>query len=833
MRNHAPTNHQSLSVIINSDGIAINGDGVHYGRGKRYHNLYIGGGLQAAGLALRVDDSTEVQAARLRIAFADTDSNNLDALPKAEKFIMDQVRAADLLAAIAEHPERFPGAELLGDLDHKWRALGTAESLPAGLMTRRELGPLVLKHYLWRAPAALRTFLLQAGRELHQQMRQTCWRYGNEFQRPLSLTITYGCSSCGGTGSSQLVLLADLHRHFLRTDEGFKQVHFVADILLPGPMLHRAIDPEALKANTYAFFLELLARYERQFASLQMGSHRVSRAHRPFAQLYLYDETNLHGRVFTTREEINDMVYVVWKLRNLGPEGQEYQARLVDYHLEYPNIFSAAGACILVFPAEAIITECSLRSGAAWIWDQPLHVMLTETVNKQADEAVNNLKQRHPGLREVSRFTRDEANKPLEIQLSGMKHYSRKQIPQAVETALQMQLMEIGQTLSQLGKKEVAHLSAALIIELQQLLNRQGGVPFAQQVWRRLQTHLTEQKQQLEKQSERARTERERSEEQIIRWQSVPWWRRVTLQPRRAYLARFRRLSQNQIQELRQATRLQVVLQLLEFVEQLMEECEAWNKTLSNLADLLEEELHRFRAHTEANRSVAEEVVVCPDEINQMYQADKEQALNKVQQGLRFTWQPLESKFSLLYSSEEPTGVDRWSIVSGTGVAQHTNYFRRFWQHIQEHSVEEILTKQGKTPEEVLAQLEYSAAPLVSVDDTKQLPAEKTLNILASQTRIFWKDFVGQTGLSIVATGNKHRISLLSTVHGLNPLEGMMQTPAWRQAYTDSVAAGRSPHVFPELEWPEQATAVPSVNGHSASKPAVAEKENNDESIAQ
>ncbi len=142
------------------------------------------------------------------------------------------------------------------------------------------------------------------------------------------------------------------------TDAGFAAVEFTAHILLPGPMLHRAKDPQALKANTWAFLLELMQRYECKLPPLQLGPYKVPRSHRPFRHIYLYDETNAMEQVLTSREQINDMVKENWKLMNLGPEGREYKSRLVDFQLEYPNIFSSAGCHILEYPVDGHPTSC-------------------------------------------------------------------------------------------------------------------------------------------------------------------------------------------------------------------------------------------------------------------------------------------------------------------------------------------------------------------------------------------------------------------------------------------------------------------------------------------
>lgn len=293
--------------------------------GIRHLKVGIGGGFKQSCLAMLEDVVREELEHLVRVRFIDTDARDLEGLPHAVKLILNDVRAADLLEAIAEYRERFPGWEILGDLDEKWRALGAAESLPAGLMTRRELGALVLVYFLWRKPSLVRNFLLSAARKLHQVTLQDCWKANGTPLTKHRLVVSYFFSSAGGTGSSLAVPMADLQRHLLSTDGGFTAVEFVAHILLPGPMLHRGNDPEAIKANTWAFFLELLQRYDKKLEPLQLATFIVPRKDRPFKHVYLYDEQNEQEQIYTSREQINDVVKEVEKLMTLGPEGQEYQ----------------------------------------------------------------------------------------------------------------------------------------------------------------------------------------------------------------------------------------------------------------------------------------------------------------------------------------------------------------------------------------------------------------------------------------------------------------------------------------------------------------------------
>lgn len=815
--------NQMLLRDLPEDGTAAKID-----PGGRFLNVFIGGGFQATGLMMREDETIIKLVDQVKQVFVDTDPNHLELLSQDDKLVLDDVRAAALLESIKNYPDRFVGAELLGNLEHKWQALGAAESLPAGLMTRRELGLLVLQQGLWRRPTEVRNFLMRKPRELHQVHAASCWKPNHHPRKKLSLTVSEFYSVCGGTGSSLALPLEDLQRYLLNTDGGFTAVKFDAQILLPGPMLHRAIDPQALKANTWAFLLELMQRYERKLGPLHLGAYKVPRLHRPFGHVYVYDENNALEQVLTSREQINDMVKEIWKLQNLGPEGHEYHSRLVDYHLEYPNIFSSAGCHILEYPAAAIEWACALRSGADWIVEFPLKAVNPQQAQAAVKARLQDLLNQHPGFREVSRLNCDTAGKPIDINLRSLGQLPRTQVPQAVADTIHRQLADARVALERLAAYEKDQLAASTVFELQKLLNQEGGVTLADVFLQALHNMLTQQKQKLGEQVDRAISERERRETSVQQHQNPSWWQRLSLNHRGAYIKRADRMAASQLNELRQRIRLTLAEQLLEFVTQLQKECGAWRTTLENLQRQLGEALDDHWQQAERERPIAVEWVVCYDQIDQMYAEYCAMVLAQASEHLKLTWRPEQSRFMLTYATDQPTDVDRWAVASPVGIAKHAAYLQRFWQNTLDFAIEEFLAKQGKSAEGVLADLEHKAAPLIKVDDTTQIPAEKPLKILGSETVAFWRDLVGQTGLSMVATGNRHRISLLYTVHGFNPLDGLIQSQAWKQAYDDALAAGRSPHVFPEM-----ATGTPrafGANGHGAVAENFAMKEGGDES---
>lgn len=783
------TQERHVQEKVNPSGQPLSLD-----NGKRFVNMVVGGALQEAGLVMSAEAAQDDKLGeQVKVAFVDTDANNLEGVQPKNKFLMDQIPAAALLDAIEKQPSDYPGSRILGDLEQIWRALGAAEQIASGLLTRRILGLFVFWYVLLRRSQALRNFLLHSVRELHQAYKCTCWQAQHTTQKALELTVSYFFSSCGGTGSSLAMLVQDMQRYLLSTDSGLRPVKFTADILLPGAMLHRATDPQALKANTYAFLLELMERYYHRLPVLQLGTNQVPQSHRPFQEIYLYDEMNTQKRIFANREALNDVVQQVWKLRNLGPEGQAYQSRKVDYHLEVPDICSSGGCCNLVFPLMVIETRCALRSGLAWLGDYPLH-----SPDQEAQGHVRGFLNQTPRFRDIAPFTRDAAGRPIRMSLAELQHLPRQTLSEAIDTFAHRRVPPLQQILNELAEREVTELGTALVSYVSRLLNQRGGPILAAQFLSELALFLQERKSLHEGQVTRMREQRERQARQVERYHAQAWWQHLSATPRKDYLAHRERLLVSQLDERRQLTRLSVVTRLLQLVETLHAECTNWMFTLTTFKEHLEKVLGRQIEEALAKRSVVEEWVVCVEEMDEMYQVGQEQALREAASGLKFTWQSELGAFQLTYGLEEPDSTTTWTINSDTGVAKHVSYFRRFWTSIREYTVEGILTKQGKAPEEVLTWLLTKAAPLIQIDDTTQIPAEKMLNILGSQTQTFWQGFMGKTGLSLVETKNPHRISLLSTLQGFNPLDGLMQSQAWKQAYEDTLAAGRSPHLFPD-----------------------------------
>ncbi|MEZ4676462.1 MAG: hypothetical protein R2932_19730 [Caldilineaceae bacterium] len=120
-----------------------------------------------------------------------------------------------------------------------------------------------------------------------------------------------------------------------------------ADVILPGPMTHKAVNIGLLLANSYATLSECTGTF---MPHLLINRCRISNWGLPSVyganrsrHIYLYDGINLGGYTFKERRDVCDVRNAVYELRNFGVEGAEYRSRLADIHFQYPRILSAAG----------------------------------------------------------------------------------------------------------------------------------------------------------------------------------------------------------------------------------------------------------------------------------------------------------------------------------------------------------------------------------------------------------------------------------------------------------------------------------------------------------
>lgn len=797
--------------------------------GLRYLNLCLGGGGKEFAQVQKQEETLRGSHPHVHTKVIDTDPEGLADFYAQDALLLTEVPGADLAREMEENPEQFPGSAKFGEPGKFWKALGATEELNAGLQTARVLIHLVLLFFFNRYYARVVSFILEPIRDLQRfiKMANVAENGYKPTTQRLRLMITLVFSSAGGTGSGLGILLADILHTLLRNFWGIAGYETTAHIILPGPMTHRAIEPQTLMANTYATFKEILLRYTKRLSTIRLGSLEVLRIYRPFKQLYAYEETNLRGRIFTSRRQVVQVISVVWQLMNFGPEGAQYRARLADYFIDIPNLLSAAGACIWEFPVTRIIVDFGYRLGrqSALTLIQPLPE--AEARQKGQQQLVDFL-HKHPEFRDLPKFQNDRSGKPIRVNLDGLAKGERRLIPRALERFAQRQVPAWKTSLDELLIASVSQFDQVLAIEVEQVLNRKGGFSIALAFLEGLETLLQEQRDQQQVRTEQAWRTKQRGETRMETRQNSAWWARLSLTPRKDYVADHQSLLESQVEVLRTTARMQLIQHLLAQIENHRTACGDWRLALSTLAERMETERVFFLQKYQAEQSIAVESVVSDAEIDRMYENKLLPSLREALASLKFKWALEKHQFVLEYLQDDgDESVADQAVLSPQGIQRHAEYCQKFWQSIRNETVENLLKQKGLSPEQVLQDLKIKAAPLVSINEVKQLPAEKPLLILASETGDFFKGLVGTTGLSTVATGNKHRLSLLYTIHGLHPFK-LMKAESWRQAYEQAIAQGRALHVYPEtdfLEEPEAPSSTAAQVAKDIAEPELGDKE--------
>ena len=329
------------------------------------------------------------------------------------KFLMNDFPAASFLDELERNPDKIPGSGLKDRISQYRNSLGGSESITAGLQTFRQLGWPLLTFYLCRYRAELFYFLLGPIQELHTYVVDQCGHRGRgNIQNRLRLTVTLVFSSAGGTGSSIGLLLANILHYLLPHRGGFTRYSLEADILLPGPMTHKAVNVSLLSANTYATLSEILMHYatpNQPLPNIRIGFLDLARR-KPFSHIYLWDGINRGGYTFKDRRHVCEVRNLVNELRNSGDEGAEYGPRLADIHFKYPYIFSAAGAFALIYDDEYTSRDFGYRTANDNLAQLTLQLSIEE-VKQRGEDTLTSFLERHRDFASIPNFATDQQGK--------------------------------------------------------------------------------------------------------------------------------------------------------------------------------------------------------------------------------------------------------------------------------------------------------------------------------------------------------------------------------------------------------------------------------------
>ncbi|MEM7133413.1 MAG: tubulin-like doman-containing protein [Chloroflexota bacterium] len=729
----------------------------------------------------------------LRNLIVDTDKTDIEGLAKWQKFLMVDFPVAAFLRKLRNDPASIPGDGLADRVSQYRKGLGGSESINSGLQTMRLLGWALLSFYLNRYAVELNYFLLSPINQLHHYVADRCKQRGlSNIQDKLELTITLVFSTAGGTGSSIGILIANYLHKIVRERGGFTRFSLEADILLPGPMIHRAVNASLLLGNTFATLVEILRPYaldEAELPRIMLGKIDLIRR-QLFRRIYLYDGINLGGYTLNSRELVCQIRNAVYLLRSFGQEAAEYRARLADIHVAYPNIYSSAGACIIQFDAAHITRMFQERTGMAWL--ARLTERMPETqAHAQAEAYLSDFLEAHPGWQTVPAFVTDSSGAPLRMQLPSSKRGFRK-IRAQIAGRFNHYKQRWQDTLNQLVAQSIEEQSHSLRHALSQLANQPMGISLAVAFLRVLSERLQHQQTQIEMQLQESK--RQLAQVQASSQQQLKGLAHLfgSKQPSAAI---YQQLADGELNHKRHQAQAHYCKQVLALIEGYVENMQGLRATFIAFEEAIDGRHQQYLEDYTNRQSIAVQSVVCPDEADGWYQEQVEDALTQVSQQLWIGWLEKDERFGLLQQGSEPQS--RCLILSKEGMNRFLEECAQPWNGLKDKTVEGILKEQGRTPESIFAEMEKAATPLISIAEEECIPEPQRLLVLATETEHFFKTLPEQTGLTTTATGNPHQMSLLFTIHGL-AMEHLTKYSDFKHAYDVAMAEGRNLHVYPD-----------------------------------
>ena len=232
-------------------------------------------------------------------------------------------------------------------------------------------------------------------------------------------------------------------------------------------------------------------------------------------------------------------------------------------------------------------------------------------------------------------------------------------------------------------------------------------------------------------------------------------------------------------------------------ISQQRQNLDAMKRSLHELARRLSAANQQDRQRTQNQTSMVFQSLLSEEQIDQLVSERVKQTSQAALEGLHFELAN-DQTLSLIYTGQEKN-LDHWQLVSNIGANQHLSYCQPFWNYIDsECSVEDYLRTQNIDLQKLIADLQYRATPWVAVNRAKQMPAEKRLLVLGTETGT---DFFSEPleEINVVATGDKTQLVLLYTIHRINVMN-LEQAPAWEDAYNQAIARGENHHVMPEVD---------------------------------
>jgi len=772
---------------------------------------YGGFGGQAVEEAQRLAQE-ELAAATTCYQVADLDTSRAYLHPQEEFISFGDVEVTEVLDKIRADPHAYSDlSQRIGDLDQLYQAVRSNDDLLLGAFQDPPLGLIGTEVTIEQQGHQIEVQMMHPVRQLYRYLAESCvdgqGDQGRGGFRQLLQWFVFS-SVCGGSGNVLARRIPYWRRNLLRS-WGIRPVFTHAFLALPG--WFKVENPEYLLANAYAYLLELMTAYKRPLPPLSYASvGKIPRHAPPFSLSYLVDSTNLLGRQFDDPAQGAQILAEVQRVMSSRELGGHYQSQALNLlpKLSPPYICSSVGVSGLWVRVIPMQIQNGYRLGEQVITHHLLGAV-AEDVKEQNQQRLQTFFHQ-TGLRMLAKaFEKDGRGEAIQVSLDQFRAYKRQQLPSALDHYRREKEREWDKTLTQLVDDYVRRLQLALDESLTWLLNNhQGGLHQGReflgvekgQARGGLSQELEQQKQDLNRQIEHYQEHLQELDYQIAKTLRLPLIGRLKLSPRRDYLDHKQTQMALDLQQRKLVAQLSVVDKLLAYIYHQAQQIEQWCTDLASLSETLLNRAQAYALDQVAHQAVTITNVLCPDQEEALYRQGLPGALKAASQAVGFTRE--DGEFRLRYQFPEPKqSVSRLALRSEEGIERHLQFGKQFWRHLEDLSVEGLLQAKGVAPQDVAADLERRAAPLIAINQVKQHRPVITLMVMGSEhgAQAFFRPFTPKAGLTVVATADRHRIDFLYTIHGINPF-ALAQSEAMAHAYRTLRACGKYLHTCPESE---------------------------------
>ena len=731
-----------------------------------------------------------------RFQAMDTDPAKANQFGPGKFYYLGAVPIRDLLEQMWGTLKVLPDvARRVGDPDKLNQALGT-EVVYQGTQHCRPIALLALVYHLIWDGRKLLDFLIRPIREIYAFSGGSHQNSGDKQRAMLPLIDWSIGSICGGQNSGTYLDVAYWLQNLL-SRLGITQYQMNA--ILAVPDVFPEVDQERLGASAFAALKELVRIFAtRVLKPLTYGRNlRIPRVNPPFTFTYLISGTNALGRVFDNFVQVAQSVAQFLRIISGGPMAGHYQAILQNVlrELRYPNFCSSFGCYVIELP----VRELQVLFAHRLVQRLVRHHLLRQQrdSDKRAKSSLTDFLHEVKVTAGLGRFFgKDREGKPIAIDLRPFRKLKGKRLKPALDAYQAEQLPRWETALDEKIVVAIEVLFPALERWVLTLINESdGGLLQAQSFLGVLATWLEEGSEQLRKWAKALQEETARFHQRQAR-------RRFELP-----LFRDRRLRRQKQRELKLAlgslqvsAQIRLLTRLADRVSSFKVELQGWTDALKALEAALHTREDAFATGRIAHRPVCVENALSTEQEDELYERGLPDALALASQGLRFGWGG--DKLILDYGVGETTDhLDRRHLLTDHGYCHPlVQYGQALWESLEQLSLEDILRERNVDPEERLEYLLERAAPLILVDRLKQQTPVIVRMVLGTErgpTGLF-ESIPTRADLSVVETGNRHRIEMVVTWHGINPF-ALTQIEDWERAYQ-----ARYPieplHVFPERE---------------------------------